>query len=165
MRRLSLVLFLLSCALAAAAPALPRPGPAPQKHVFPGWPRSFQGQALRELSLTPLEERFASGFPGRIARFTDGRREIVLRWVDAPTRLLHPAADCFRGAGHEVGEPRLHRDAEGRLWSEFRAGPYRVRERIEGPAGSWTDPGAWSWSAGEGPWWAWTVTERAPLGR
>jgi hypothetical protein len=34
---------------------------------------------------------------GRIAHFTDGEREAVLRRVTKATRKLHPASDCIAG--------------------------------------------------------------------
>jgi hypothetical protein len=46
------------------------------------------------------EERFAADFPGRIARFSDGHREIIIRWVARETRALHSASDCFKGLGY-----------------------------------------------------------------
>jgi hypothetical protein len=93
----------------------------------------------------------------------------VLRRVDAPTRMLHPAADCFRGLGHRIDAPRLERDAQGRLARCFVAvapGGERLRvcERIEGRDGSaFVDASAWFWSAAfgrsAGPWLAVTVVE------
>ena len=50
--------------------------------------------------MSEVEQRFAARFPGAIARFSDGERVIVLRHVERPTRMLHPAADCFRGLGY-----------------------------------------------------------------
>lgn len=156
-----LILFALALLAAAVAPLLPPAQAGNPSLPFPGWPREFEGRPLAELPLSDLEERFAGGFPGRLGRFSDGTREILARWVTEKTRLLHPSADCFRGAGYEVGVPRLRKDG----WSEFTATrqgeSFVVRERIEGPGGPWTDTGAWYWSASPGPWWAFTVTERA----
>jgi hypothetical protein len=161
--------FLVACALAALAPLVPQPSAAADAPAFPGWPSTFDGRPLRARPLLPREQRFAAGFPGRIATFGDGRRAFVVRWVTRATRRLHPAADCFRGAGYAI-EPRpLVRDAEGRAWGSFTAvrgtTRLRVRERIAGAAGgeAFTDASSWYWSAlrgrGEGPWWAWTVVE------
>jgi hypothetical protein len=166
----AVVVFLIACALAAAAPLLEPTGAAPLP-PFPGWPAALEGHGLRPLPLSAREARFTQSFAGRVARFTDGRREWVVRWVAAPTRMLHPAADCFRGAGYTVTPLPLVCDAEGRHWGAFRAEKpserLRVRECIRDDAGnSWSDASAWYWAAvlnrTRGPWWAYTVAERAP---
>jgi hypothetical protein len=160
-------LLLTACALAALAPLLPSRGDAAPVD-FPGWPAELDGRPLRELPLSEREERFARGFPGRTARFTDGRRELIVRFVARDTRMLHSSADCLRGAGYEVESLPLETDASGRRWARFRAvrGPERllVRERLTGAGGGeWTDVSAWYWSAAlgrsEGPWWAYTIAE------
>jgi len=162
------VAYLLVALLAAVAPLW---HPAPSAHTtmpFPGWPARFAGRSLHPLALTPREERFQEGFPGRIARFTDGRHEIVMRWVTRETRLLHPAVDCFRGIGYRITPLPLVRDAQGRCWGAFRAErdprPLMVRELIYDDAGhTWSDTSAWYWSAAlqqtPGPWWAVTMVE------
>src|SRR5262249_32645770 len=138
------------CAVAAVVPLLGvRPQPAPIGH-FPGWPTHFAGKPLRELPLGPVEQRFATDFPGRIGRFTDGGREIVIRWVSQETRKLHPASDCFRGSGYSITPRPLVVDADGTRWSSFLAkrGTQQldVRERIYDASGSqWTDVSAWYW--------------------
>jgi hypothetical protein len=130
---------------------------------------SFEGQALKPLAMSEREQRFGRDFPGRIARFTDGKREIIIRWVTQPTRKLHPASDCFEGIGYSVKPSALHVDSNGARWGSFTATRkeerLRVRERIYTDAGdSWPDASAWYWSAtGEkslGPWWAVTVAEK-----
>ena len=45
--------------------------------AFPGWPSTFEGRTLTPLPLNEMETKFATGFPGRIARFSDGEREII----------------------------------------------------------------------------------------
>jgi hypothetical protein len=107
-------LFALSGLLLATAPLWRSAGePAPVSAVFPGWPTTFEGRALRELPLTEREERFGAGFPGRIARFTDGQRELIVRWVAAPTRQLHSTEDCFRGLGYGVSPAPFWRQEDG----------------------------------------------------
>jgi hypothetical protein len=138
--------------------------------AFPGWPTHFEGRPLTQLPLTEREERFGSGFPGQIARFTDGRRELVVRFVTGATRRLHPASDCFAGIGYRVRPLPLKVDADGTRWGGFtaeRGGErFLVRERIYSDAGeSWEDVSAWYWTAASGgkntgPWWAVTVAER-----
>lgn len=142
---------------------------ATRRHVE--WPSQWEGRALRPMALSEVERRFAAEFPGAIARFSDGERVFVLREVTAPTRMLHPAADCFRGLGHRIEAERLERDPAGRLWRVFEAVPpsgderLRVRERIESAAGgaSFVDASSWFWSAVRGastaPWLAITIVE------
>jgi exosortase/archaeosortase family protein len=129
------------------------------------WPIRFQGRDLIRLPLSPAEARWLRDFPGEVARFTDGEREVLIRRVAKPTRMLHPAADCFRGVGYAVAAPEI-REVDGERWSCFTArkdGAGReVCERIHDEhGGAWTDASAWYWSAlfdqGSGPWWAVTV--------
>lgn len=171
MSRVSWGVFVLSGALLATAPFWRAPRErAPVEDTFPGWPTSFEGRPLRELPLSEREERFGAGFPGRIGRFTDGQRELIVRWVSAPTRQLHPASDCFRGLGYATSPPEFWREEDGSGWQRFTAsrGTVRlsVREAIlEGSAGRWTEVSQWYWEAllgqTRGPWWAITVAERA----
>ncbi len=94
-----LILFVICCALAGIAPFL-----KPERTALP---------------LSDREQRFVSGFPGRIARFTDGKREIIVRWVTRETRMLHPAADCFRGMGYAIRPLPIYIDERGRHWGSF----------------------------------------------
>lgn len=170
MRASARALF-FACAIAAVVPLLgARPQPAPVGN-FPGWPSQFVGKPLRALPLGPTEQRFATDFPGRIGRFSDGEREIVIRWVSQGTRKLHPASDCFRGTGYSITPQPLAVDPDGARWGTFLAtrGEQRldVRERIYDTSGNqWTDASAWYWAAamGEsaGPWWAVTVASAHP---
>ena len=129
-------------------------------------PHEWNGRPLRPLALGAVEARFASHFPGRIARLTDEQSVIVWRDVTAPTRMLHPAADCYRGLGYRIADARLERDAGGQIWRNFIASRdghrVRVAERIVGRDGStFTDASAWFWAArlgrSQGPWQAITV--------
>jgi len=129
-------------------------------------PREWQGRPLRPLALSEVEQRFARHFPGTIARLTDGHEVMVLRAVHRPTRMLHPAMDCYRGLGWRVAAQRLQLDAQQALWRCFEATRdgrrLRVCERIVDAQGrGFTDTSAWYWSAllGEssGPWQAFTV--------
>jgi hypothetical protein len=168
--RPSSLLYIVACAIAALMPFLAAHSEQSSgaASVFYGWPDQFEEKTLTELPLTELEQRFATDFPGKIGRFTDGRREIVIRWVTEATRKLHPASDCFQGIGYSVKPLALHRDKDGSLWSSFAAtkGDERLRvyERIHDNAGeTWTDVSAWYWSAmrkDSGSWWAVTVAEK-----
>lgn len=158
----------LAFAAAALLPLAVPAAPAPRaQHVE--WPQQWDGRALRPLALSAVEQRFAARFPGAIGRFTDGERVLVLRRVNAPTRMLHPAADCFRGLGHRIGAIALERDGRQRLWRCFESTApdgqrLRVCERIESEDGSsFIDPSSWFWAAtlgqSSGPWLAVTVVE------
>jgi hypothetical protein len=105
-RYLTSLAFGLAAIVAAATPYLAGSSERPAVTVdgFPGWPSTFEGRPLTSLPLTRRDELLARDFPGRIARFTDGRSEIVLRWVMGATRQLHPVADCFRGIGWRVAK-------------------------------------------------------------
>jgi hypothetical protein len=70
-------------------------------------PQIWQGASVRPLALSAVEQRFADRFPGRITRLTDGRQIVVLRDVTAPTRMLHPAADCYRALGYRIEGEQL----------------------------------------------------------
>ena len=173
LRLAGLALLLLACALlplarrtgAAEAPQAPRHADGFE------WPRQFDGRPLRPLAMSAVELRFAAAFPGAIGRFSDGERLLVLRAVQRPTRMLHPAADCYRGLGYTIAATRLERDASERLWRCFEAtrgkadGPrLRVCERIEdAQGGAFTDTSAWFWAAlferSVGPWQAVTTVE------
>ena len=151
---------------------------APATAPHAEWPTHYRGQVLQPLAVSAVEQRFAAQFPGRIARFAvaDGS-ELVLRDVDRPTRMLHPAADCYRGLGYRIADARLEQDADGRLWRCFAATRegqgdatrLRVCERIAGADGrAWTDTSAWFWAAlladkggpgSGGPWQAVTTVE------
>jgi hypothetical protein len=129
-------------------------------------PSEWEGRPLRPLSLTPVEERFARQFPGHLLRLTDGERVLVLRTVLRPTRMLHPAADCYRGVGWAIQREQLQRDAAQALWRCFEAqrGSQRLRvcERIVDAQGrAFTDASSWYWAAlleqSHGPWQALTV--------
>lgn len=127
------------------------------------WPSEWRGQTLQPLARSAVEARFAERFPGRIARFRVGigGEELVLREVNQPTRMLHPASDCWRGIGWQIGTAQLVRDDDAMLWRCFEAshGGERVRvcERIVDAQGrAFTDTSAWFWAASlgqsSGPW-------------
>jgi hypothetical protein len=129
-------------------------------------PAQWNGRPLRPLALSDVETRFAQRFPGSLARMTDGREVLILRTVNRPTRMLHPAADCYQGLGWRVADQRLQQEANGDLWRCFvveRNGQrQRVCERIVDAQGrGFTDASSWYWAAAlgqsQGPWQAFTV--------
>lgn len=161
----------LALALMAAAllPLLGRAGAAASPTASAAeWPLEIDGQPLRPLALTAVEQRFADRFAGRIGRFESTDAVWVLRDVLRPTRALHPASDCFRALGYRLETARLETDAESRLWRCFVAeqGGQRLRvcERIvDADAQAFTDTSAWFWAAtlkqSSGPWRALTRVE------
>ncbi len=167
----SLLAFAGAAVLAAAAPHL---APAANSAAtaaqgFPGWPNVYDGVALTELPMSAREQAFAKDFPGRISRFSDGQREIILRWVGSPTRKLHPASDCFRGIGYTITPMPLQRNSSGHAMGCFHASRDRetlqVCELIRETSGTavWSDVSAWYWDtvwgATPGPWWSEVVAE------
>jgi hypothetical protein len=159
--------FLLAALAAAVAPLLGSNDARATNAGFPGWPTQYEGRPLVALPLTPRENSFVRDFPGRVGRFSDGRREIIIRWVDAPTRRLHSAADCFRGIGYSITPMPVRKNASDATMSCFRAGhgddAVAVCEMIRDEHGSWPDVSAWYWSAifgaSKGPWWSFVVAE------
>lgn len=176
--KLACLLLLPLCALVTLVSGLlalrsPAQLDAPMQHVelpshsAPLLPGNELGAPLRPLALTELEQRFARRFPGSLARMTDGTHTLVLRTVHEPTRMLHPAADCYRGLGYQIAAQHLLQDRQSRLWRCFEAsraaGPrLRVCERtVDAQGQGFTDTSAWYWAAlagqSTGPWQAITV--------
>ncbi|MDM0046752.1 hypothetical protein QTH91_19835 [Variovorax dokdonensis] len=165
--------LMLVCVLWSSVHAwVSAPAPvATRTHIGAEWPTQWDGAPLRPLALGDVEQRFARQFPGAMTRMTDGRRTMVMRRVDTPTRMLHPATDCYRALGFKVSDERLVQDAQDRRWRCFTAGKdgmptLSVCERIEDAQGhAFTDTSAWYWSAvlgdSTGPWQAVTVAAPA----
>lgn len=161
--------YLNLCFIASLVPLLPAQSRVHDTSDFPGWPEHFEGRALKQLPLSEREKGFYASFPGRTARFSDGRREIILRWVNAPTRKLHPAADCFRGSGYDIAPEPVFIDPQGQAWGSFSARrddqQLLIREAVVASTGErWTDIPAWYWSALVAPesthWWTITIAEK-----
>lgn len=134
----------------------------------PHWPQSFAGRPLTKIALSEQEQIFGRDFPGHIARFSDGSREIIMRSVRVPTRLLHPVADCLKGADYTITPQPLRLDASGQPWHCVQAtqGGKRLQvcESIQDSQGqSWSDVSTWYWAAvlgqTHGPWLAITIAE------
>src|SRR5262245_18056537 len=113
------LMFAAVLSACAVLPLARPPAKAAEHTAAPEWPKTWDGRGLRPLALSAVEQRFASRFPGHIARLTDGEQVLVLRAVNEPTRQLHPAADCYRGLGYRIEQARLETDAEQRLWRCF----------------------------------------------
>jgi len=172
MRRLKvrgeIAALLLAAAAAALAPLFEHSSRAAAGAPFPGWPTEYEGRVLVELPLTQKEAAFVQDFPGRVGRFTDGRREIIIRWVGAPTRRLHSAADCFRGSGYAITPIAARKAGDGSTMSCFRAtlrgASMTVCEVIRDErGGSWSDVSAWYWDgmlrSSDAPWWSFVVAQ------
>jgi hypothetical protein len=163
---------LIACGLAALAPLVPYRSGAEAGGVSTTapltWPQSFEGRPLVERALGDRDRRFAQDFPGRVGRFTDGTREIILRFATRATRRLHPASDCLRAVGFTI-EPRPARlGPDGNAWGCFAA--RRANERLtvceqirDADGRTWPDPSTWYWPArlgqSRGPWWGTTLVE------
>lgn len=173
------VVWYAACVLAVSASVLPMPWHGAPRHAAhtsnaiaaPEMPTHWRGKPLRPLALSAVEERFAQGFPGSIQRLTTSRDTLIVRTIYQPTRMLHPAADCYRGLGYTVGEHGLERQSDGKVWQCFIATTpngqrMKVCERIEDAAGNgFTDTSSWYWQAllqrSTAPWRA--VTVAVPL--
>lgn len=162
--------FILICFMVACIPfARLQPAVTAQSIVEPDWPSHYQGTPLKRLELTAQEERFLGSFPGYMAKFTDGQRELHLRMVRRPTRMLHPISDCLRGAGYSIGRRFLEQDRWENTWGCVGASKnalnLKVCERIYDENGnSWSDVSAWYWTNAwqEQPakiWWSVAVVE------
>ncbi len=167
---MSKIIFIIACGLAFTAPFFLAKESASnyQSTSFQGFPAKFEDLNLKELGLSEREEYFLEDFPGKIGRFTDGRREIIIRWVTQATRKLHPAKDCFEAIGYKTKPLPIKVDENGKRWSCFSAKKgeesLRVCEKIYDNSGNeWTDVSSWYWSAFQqtsGEWWALTIAER-----
>ncbi len=169
--------FVSLCMLAAVITVFHRvQGPGSQ---LPGdelsfeWPSEFEGCPLSRLELTPEESKFAVSFPGHVGKFSDGQREILYRYVNRPTRQLHPSSDCFKGSNFRITPLPAVRDRYGRVWSRFSASRdeklLEVREIVVDANDNhktWSDISAWYWSAVAAPrdsiWVAITVVKVTP---
>ncbi len=161
--------FLLLCMTAALVPFLPvKSIQRDSLECFPGWPVQIDGKPLQQLELSEREERLARDFPGRIARFTDGEREFIIRWTTRSSRAVQSAWDGFHGLGYRLHFGPIWRDQQGHHWRTFEAKnsneTLRVLERIHDDTGnSWTDTSSWYWTVllgkTDGPWWVVTIVE------
>src|SRR5687767_9154127 len=91
--------FLWLCVLSALVP-LAEKGGAIARESLPPWPATWEGAPIWQIPPSEREVAFTKNFPGQVGKFTDGRRELIFRWVTKGTRQLHSSSDCFRGAGY-----------------------------------------------------------------
>lgn len=170
MTRAWTIMLVATALAAAAAPVLSTEAPQPQMKATVVWPTAYDGRAITRMRAAAEDALLARSFPGRTARFSDGSRQIVLRRLDAATRRIHPARDCFRATGHVIAPAPMRVSATGDAASCFHASRdgrmLLVCEQIRDGAGrSWPDISSWYWSAltgtSEGPWTAALSVERA----
>lgn len=161
--------FVLACGYSAMTPLFAKQTASTSFAAFPGWPTELSGRELRPVPLQDYEKRYAAGFPGQMARFSDGSRQIMLQWLPTHSRSVHSAAECLRNAGFEVVHGPILIDEESMRWSSataMRNGvAIRLKERIEDASGQhWQDVSAWYWDAilgrAHGPYWIHIVTEK-----
>jgi len=160
--------LLLAAAAAALTPFATRSSSAVASVPFPGWPTHYDGRALTELPLTPREAAFTQNFPGQVGRFSDGQREIIIRWLGSPTRKLHSAADCFRGSGYAITPIAARKSSDGSTMGCFRATLHGLGVTVcevirDERGGSWSDVSAWYWDgmlrSSPPPWWSFAVAQ------
>lgn len=161
--------FFLIVAFAALAPFfVKRPTTEAKSHTFPGFPPPFS--SMVELPLSPIEARFAEKFPGKIAKFEEAGAQYVVRFVETPTRMLHPATDCFRASGFDI-TPLARCEApqaaaQGCFLATSKNTTLLVSESIRDAHGkSFNDVSAWYWATQtgttQGPWWSVTTISRS----
>jgi hypothetical protein len=152
-------LYLCVLLVSGLTPMLGLPAtPSRVAQSFPGFPAAYAH--MNELPLAEHERMFLRDFPGKLAKFSDGERHYVVRWVHATTRRLHPAADCFRASGYTLEQTR-----DG-FWAERNGTRVHVHETIRDASGrTYRDVGAWYWAAtrgqSKGPWWSVTTISNA----
>lgn len=139
---------------------------------FPGWWREWNGRPLRRLKMGDREKAFAAGFPGPVALFDDGERQILLRYTERPTALIRPMEECL-GETYEVQRMGTSEDSGGHRWRTVIAAAklekWLVREQIVSHTGeSWVYGRLWFWAAllgfTQGPWWSVVTFEPVPGG-
>ena len=133
---------------------------------------SLNLDSLALVSLTADERRFAAHFPGTISCYGshNGRERVIVRRITRPSRKLHPSGHCLRAEGFTISDQHLVRKSNGETWLAYNATrgleEIKVEERISSLSGqgSWTDYGAWFWSASlrrsVGPWEAVTILRK-----
>jgi exosortase/archaeosortase family protein len=132
------------------------------------WPGEFEHQALVAQTPAPEVARFFRSFPGKVGFFRTGTQQLILRWVNEPTRRLHPAEHCYRANGYTVQPARQCVREGGTRYGCFIATrgnrSIRVSERIyDGHGREFTDVSSWYWAAilgrTQGPWHGVTIAE------
>jgi exosortase/archaeosortase family protein len=159
--RFSQLSYSIICLISALYAAAVTHGSCAYPKVRETWPAQLEGRQLRPLVLSQQEKLFQERFPGSIAKFSDGRGEVIFRKIYIPTRQLHPIADCLRGVGFRIEQESLIVDKSGDCWNRvaarLREKNLNVEERItDSTGGSWPTISRWYWAAilgqTKGPW-------------
>jgi len=121
------------------------------------WPTKWDGQWLEPMPLTRKEKQFNQSFPGKIARFQAGNKEVIIKQVNRPTRKLHSITDCLRSAGWQIeaqDEAGLYKLSKQQKLRWVRERIYTKEVSAESPI--WTDVSKWFWDCSQskesGPW-------------
>ncbi len=161
-----IIIFIILSIAAGLSPLLSNDDVPAQKAS--SWPVQFDGKILTPLPAAAADRFFQNGFPGHVARFSDGRRQIVLRQVNKATRKLHPARDCFQSLGYSIDNAAMIRTENDGTRSCFDATKdgkiLRICEQItDSQGGAYPEVAAWYWPAltgqSQGPWLAATIVE------
>lgn len=164
------IMFGVACLAAALAPCFRVDAPEPDGHAqFPGWPATLDGVALVEQPMLPREARFYRDLDGKIGKFSNGERQVVMRWIGSRSRKFHMTGRCYKAVGYETRPVGSRTDVHGRTWGGFEATRRKETQHVyecifDERGGSWPDEAAWRWASTcgktSGPWWAITVVER-----
>ncbi len=179
MKRLAVYIALATAALTVSVVRMAVPSrETAQSGTNAVLPGTFFGRELHPVELTEAEERFYAGFPGIVRKYAIGNgEEVLFRYIERPTRMLHPASECYKAGGAKLTYPGPVDYAVPELsarpleWSRFEAdygnSRYEVHETVLSLDGdrSYRDIPEWFWkcAAGgedEGPWLA--VTRQLP---
>jgi exosortase/archaeosortase family protein len=171
----AVVFYFVTCVFIAVLGGLPQHRPVVElpPNIPVLWPASWEGRQLIAVPASPETEFFWRDFPGACREFAMQPKDdeglaapdrLVLRFVRRATRQLHPAEDCFRGAGYKIKPLPLLNDEKGRGWSGFvaerperrwtvrqcivtvRDGDLRRAENTKTER-SWPDVSSWYWDA------------------
>lgn len=132
-------------------------------------PEALSNESLSQVEMPERHKPFLKDFPGTVKLFRNPDNSLlVVKFIKTATRKVHPASDCYKGAGYKIEWEPIEIKESGSAWSHFLAikGQTRlsVKERIIDSQGNqWTDASSWYWSAllGEtkAPWWGITLEE------
>ncbi|MCC6793732.1 MAG: exosortase/archaeosortase family protein [Candidatus Hydrogenedentes bacterium] len=170
--RLLSVCFVMGCVVAGVRSGVSEAASKPSQvsHRAIAWPQTWNGKWLEPVEETGAMKAWLQDVPGQSAQFRwhDGKRHVLLRLCDGPTRDLHSAQNCYLAQGGTCTPQPTFRDEAGRLWSRFwYRGPdgsqTSVREcyialNWDHPQGgelndwlkdteSWPDASAWYWAS------------------
>lgn len=163
-----LIGFSMCCCLAAIGPLMSSSPQTTSLDAFSGWPPEFSDPKFQAVRLTKHESAFAESLPGRLGKFTDGRRQFLVQWIAEGSRLVHSSTDCLTKAGYTVKPDPIRIDSFGNRWAAYQATrqgqSYHIMERLYDDSGhEWHDVSTWYWAVlrqkTRGPWWMVTVIE------